>query len=162
GLDVLDVGCNAGFFSVEMKRLGASRVVGIESSSQFLEQAKLVREVLELDFDLQAMGLYDLTPDLGTFDVTLLLGVVYHLKHPLRGLERAAAVTKGVLVVESAIIQPSGRPSTQKYLGPSHELLFVENGVGHEGFFNWFIPTLDCLRAFLKAIGFTKILAERD
>ncbi len=51
GMSVLDVGCNGGFFSVEMKRLGASRVVGIEVVPRHLAQAKLVSDVLGLDLD---------------------------------------------------------------------------------------------------------------
>lgn len=160
GMDVLDVGCNAGFFSVIMKQLGASRVVGIETTPQFLEQARLVREALHLDLELRGLDAYDLTPELGSFDLTLFLGVVYHLKHPLLGLERVAGVTKGLLVVESAILQTSTRPSTRKYGGPSHELVFIENGEGLEGLYNWFVPTMGCLKVFLKTVGFSRIVNE--
>src|SRR5438093_979251 len=31
GRTVLDIGCNAGFYAIEMKRRGAERVVGIDS-----------------------------------------------------------------------------------------------------------------------------------
>ena len=46
GKSVLDIGCNAGFYSVEMKRRGASRVVGIDSDERYLAQARLVSEAL--------------------------------------------------------------------------------------------------------------------
>ena len=111
GMRVLDVGCNAGFFSAEMKRLGREIVLGIEAVPRYLEQAKLVRNALHLDIDLRQLSVYEVSEKLGTFDVTLFLGVLYHLKDPLLGLERLAAVTKGTLVVESAIIR-SPRPLT--------------------------------------------------
>ncbi|MFM9846896.1 MAG: methyltransferase domain-containing protein [Hyphomicrobiaceae bacterium] len=40
GLSVLDIGCNEGFFCVEAKRQGASRVVGIDRSATFIEAAR--------------------------------------------------------------------------------------------------------------------------
>jgi len=149
---VLDVGCNAGFCSIEMKRLGASYVLGIEAFPQYLEQAKLVREVL----------VYDVREDLGTFDIVLFLGVIYHLKHPLLALERLARVTSGVLVCESAIVPPSrwfGR-RIPNYGGPAYELRFVENAPSVEAVQNWFIPSVGCLKAFLKACGFGDIVGE--
>ena len=43
GKSVLDIGCNAGFYSMEMKRRGAERVVGIDSDDRYLAQARLAR-----------------------------------------------------------------------------------------------------------------------
>ena len=162
GMRVLDVGCNAGFFSVEMKRLGASYVLGIEAFPPYLEQAKLVREALNLDIDLQGLSVYDVRENLGMFDIVLFLGVIYHLKHPLLALERLARVTSGVLVCESAIVPPSrwfGR-HIPNYGGPAYELRFVENAPSVEAVQNWFIPSLDCLKAFLRAGGFGDIVGE--
>jgi len=162
GMRVLDVGCNAGFCSIEMKRLGASYVLGIEAFPQYLEQAKLVREVLDIDIDFRGLSVYDVREDLGTFDIVLFLGVIYHLKHPLLALERLARVTSGVLVCESAIVPPSrwfGR-RIPNYGGPAYELRFVENAPSVEAVQNWFIPSVGCLKAFLKACGFGDIVGE--
>src|SRR6478735_4936202 len=46
GKTVLDIGCNAGFYSIEMKRRGAERVLGIDSDPRYLDQARLATEVL--------------------------------------------------------------------------------------------------------------------
>jgi tRNA (mo5U34)-methyltransferase len=162
GLRVLDVGCNAAYFSVEMKRAGASYVLGIEGFPQYLAQAKLVRDILQIDLDLRGLNVYQITEDLGQFDITLFLGVLYHLKHPLLALEILANVTKGILVVESAILPDfsSSNPQIKDYGGPVHELRFVGNELGVEDLQNWFIPSLSCLKAFLHTIGFSHILAE--
>jgi 2-polyprenyl-3-methyl-5-hydroxy-6-metoxy-1,4-benzoquinol methylase len=167
GLRVLDVGCNAGYFSVEMKRAGASYVLGIEGFPQYLAQAKLVRDILQIDLDLRELNVYQVTEDLGQFDITLFLGVLYHLKHPLLALENLAKVTEGILVVESAILPdfPSTNSQISDYGGPIHELRFVGNEPagnqpGVVGLQNWFIPSLTCLRAFLQTIGFRHIVAE--
>ena len=42
GKTVLDIGCNAGFYSVEMAKRGAARVLGIDSDDRYLRQARLV------------------------------------------------------------------------------------------------------------------------
>jgi tRNA (mo5U34)-methyltransferase len=158
---VLDVGCNAGTFCVEAVRMGASYVLGIDVIPQYLEQAKLVREILRLDFDLRELNAYDVDEkDVGTFDVTLLLGVVHHFRHPLLGLEKAARVTRDLLVLESAVVPPSRAGGQVSYGGPAHEIRFIENGPGIEGLLNWFVPSLDCLKAFLDAVGFKKIVGE--
>src|SRR6478736_6797043 len=49
GKSVLDIGCNAGFYSFEMKRRGASRVLGIEFDDYYLHQARFAAEVLGHD-----------------------------------------------------------------------------------------------------------------
>jgi tRNA (mo5U34)-methyltransferase len=84
GMRVLDVGCNAGFFSAEMKRLGVSYVLGIEAVPRYLEQAKLVRNALHLDIDLRQLSVYEVSEKLGTFDVTLFLGVSVVYMNALR------------------------------------------------------------------------------
>ena len=45
GKSVLDVGCNAGFYSLQMKRRGASRVVGIDTDDKYLDQARFAAKV---------------------------------------------------------------------------------------------------------------------
>src|SRR3546814_19561242 len=44
GKTVLDIGCNAGFYSLEMKRRGASWFVAIAREPRYLAQAELVEE----------------------------------------------------------------------------------------------------------------------
>ena len=129
---------------------------------QYLAQAKLVRDILQIDLDLRGLNVYEVTEDLGQFDITLFLGVLYHLKHPLLALEILANVTKGILVVESAILPdfPSSNLHIRDYGGPVHELRFVRNEAGVDGLQNWFIPSLDYLKAFLQTIGFRHIVAE--
>ena len=46
GRSVLDIGCNAGFYSFEMKRRGAARVLGVDSNPRYLDQARFAARVL--------------------------------------------------------------------------------------------------------------------
>ena len=49
GQSVLDIGCNGGFYSIEMKRRGAERVLGIDFDAGYLAQARFAAEVAELN-----------------------------------------------------------------------------------------------------------------
>jgi len=71
-------------------------------------------------------------------------------------------VTKGILVVESAILADFSSANSQikDYGGPVHELRFVGNEPGVEDLQNWFIPSLSCLKALLHTIGFRHTVAE--
>ena len=54
GKTVLDIGCNAGFYSLEMKRRGAERVVAIDSDAGYLAQARFAAEVCGVDIEFRA------------------------------------------------------------------------------------------------------------
>src|SRR3954454_22903663 len=88
GKTVLDIGCNAGFYSIEMKRRGASRVLGIDSDERYLDQARLAAEVLGHDDAIQfaKLDVYDVGAIGETFDRVIFMGVLYHLRRPLLAL----------------------------------------------------------------------------
>ncbi|HWF18632.1 MAG TPA: DUF1698 domain-containing protein, partial [Verrucomicrobiae bacterium] len=89
GRSVLDIGCNAGFYSLEMKRRGAGRVVGIDSDPAYLAQARFAAEVsgFEDDVELRQLSVYDVARLGEKFDIVLFMGVLYHLRHPLLALD---------------------------------------------------------------------------
>lgn len=161
GLDVLDVGCNAGFYSFELKRLGARRVLGVDAQRREIAQARLAAEALGLDVSFARRSVYDLSiADEGRFDVVLALGLLYHCRHPLLALERLAEVTRGTLLVESAVAPPEwARPPEAHLIGglPRRPVpaFFLENDAdSKEAVFNWFLPTAACLASLLRAVGF--------
>src|SRR5205807_1892611 len=53
GRTVLDIGCNAGFYSMQMKRRGADRVLGIDFDDGYLAQARFAAEVAGLDIEFR-------------------------------------------------------------------------------------------------------------
>src|SRR5690606_15895050 len=76
GMSVLDIGCNAGFYSIEMKKRGASRVVAIDSDDEYLRQARFAAEVSETSIEFRNMSVYEV-PHLGEkFDVVIFMGVL--------------------------------------------------------------------------------------
>jgi tRNA (mo5U34)-methyltransferase len=77
GKSVLDIGCNAGFYSFELKKRGAARVLAIDADEKYLRQAVLIREILDLDVEIRQMSVYDVAELKEKFDIVLFLGVLY-------------------------------------------------------------------------------------
>ena len=164
GESVLDVGCNAGFYAVELKRRGAGRVLGVDSQRNLVRQALFARDVLGLDIEYRRLSVYDLDPrETGQFDITLALGLIYHCKHLVLALERLYAVTRGLLVLETAIYPPDKSPgSFTHHAGGQrpvlHPLAYVENpGESKEAIYNWFLPGVEALVALLRNVGFDEV-----
>jgi tRNA (mo5U34)-methyltransferase len=91
----------------------------------------------------------DLAP-LGTFDVVLYLGVLYHMKEPLTCLERVRSVTKKVAVIETEALHIQG-------LDHEHLLQFHAGNDIHADFGNWYVPTIEALHALCRAAGFSSV-----
>ena len=87
GKSVLDIGCNAGFYSLEMKRRGAARVLGIDSDERYLAQGRLAAEVEGVDIEFRRLDVYDVGRLGERFDLVIFMGVLYHLRHPLLALD---------------------------------------------------------------------------
>lgn len=161
---VLDVGCNGGFYCVEAKRCGARRVMGVDGQRQHVRQALFVRKVLGLELEFRRFSVYDLNLEtVGRFDITLALGLVYHLKHLVFALERLHDVTNELLIVETAIIPPEQTPeSFVQPLGELkqtlHPIFYAQNPPEvKEQVFNWFLPSPAALQALLQNVGFDDV-----
>ena len=161
---LLDVGCNAGFYAFEAKRRGAERVLGVDGQRQHVRQGLFVRKALGLDVEFRRLNVYELAPrKVGQFDITLALGLLYHLKHPILALENLYQVTKELLVIETAIMPPERTPESFVHpLGEQqmllHALAYVENpAAAKEQVFNWFLPSVPALVALLRNTGFAEV-----
>jgi tRNA (mo5U34)-methyltransferase len=164
GRTVLDIGCNAGFYSIEMKRRGAVRVVGIDSDEDYLAQARFAADVNGMDIEFRRMSVYDVGAIGEKFDVVLFLGVLYHLRHPLLALDLIHEHVAGDLLVfqsmqrGSAEIDPLAEDydfwRTDPFDRPSFpKLHFVEQRYAGDPT-NWWIPNRACMEAMLRSAGF--------
>lgn len=86
---------------------------------------------------------------LGTFDVVLYLGVLYHVKEPLTVLERLRQVTTEVAVVETEAIH------VENYDHATF-LQFSAGAVGND-YGVWYIPTIRALEELCRAAGFSHV-----
>src|SRR5215213_5436622 len=105
GWTVLDVGCNAGFYSFELARRGA-RVTGIDIDPQYLEQARWAAAQLGLTDTVRfvLMQVYDLARWDESFDLVLFMGVFYHLRYPMLGLDLVAQKVRRLMVFQSIVV----------------------------------------------------------
>jgi len=164
GLTVLDVGCNAGFYSIEMKRRGADRVVAVDSDPRYLAQARLAAEVLEAAIDFREMSVYQLPALEERFDIVLFMGVLYHLRYPLLALDILHEyVTRDMLVFQSMM---RGSPDAKEFAAdydfrdtdhfddPAYPRLhFIEKRYAGDPT-NWWTPNRGCAEAMLRSAGF--------
>lgn len=105
GLRVLDVGCNCGGFSFMARKFAAEEVVGIDPRESHLKQAEAIRDELGLSgMRFECASVEDLIPErFGMFDVTLLMGIMYHLRDPIGAIHKVSSVTRNLLMIDSHV-----------------------------------------------------------
>jgi tRNA (mo5U34)-methyltransferase len=165
GRTVLDIGCNAGFYAIEMKRRGADRVVGLDSDDRYLAQARLAAELSGQDIEFRKMSVYSVGELGETFDVVLFMGVLYHLRYPLLALDRIRAhVAQDLFVFQSMLRGAVEVPDVEPDYPFEEEDVFLQPGFPHLFFIehayagdatNWWVPNPACARAMLSSAGFT-------
>jgi tRNA (mo5U34)-methyltransferase len=164
GRTVLDIGCNGGFYSIEMKRRGADRVLGVDWDERYLNQARFAAEVSGVDIEFQQLSVYDVGSLRERFDLVLFMGVLYHLRHPLLALDLLHEhVTRDLLVFQSMLRGHAGvRPVAPDY--PFDETVVFDDGAFPRLHFvehqycgdqtNWWIPNRAAAEAMLRSAGY--------
>lgn len=164
GKTVLDIGCNAGFHSIEMKRRGADRVVGIDLEDMYLEQARFAANLCGVELELRKLSVYDVAELGERFDIVLFMGVLYHLRHPLLALDLIREhVVKDLFVFQSLQRgSPEVAPLQENYPFWEYDVFerpgfprlhFIENRFSDDQT-NWWIPNRACSEAMLRSAGF--------
>ncbi|MFC3714809.1 class I SAM-dependent methyltransferase [Luteimonas soli] len=113
GKTVLDIGCNAGAFSIEAKKRGAARVVGFDYSQKFIDQAKFCAEVLDLEIEYSVARVDDFLSASEPFDVVIFVGVLYHLEDPVGTAKLIRKVARSLCVLETVGVSPHLRAVTE-------------------------------------------------
>lgn len=165
GKSVLDIGCNAGFYSMEMKRRGAARVVGIDSEDLYLNQARFAAEVSGFDdIEFRKMSVYDVAQLGEKFDLVIFMGVLYHLRHPLLALDLLHEHVVGDLLLFQSMQRGSEEVEdpgmdrhfweTEMFDQPGYPRMhFIEHRYAGDPT-NWWVPNRACSEAMLRSAGF--------
>ena len=165
GQTVLDVGGNAGYFSIQMKRRGAERCVLVESYVEFARQAEFVARQFGVPLEVvnEDIHTYCLTTE-DRFDYVLFLGLFYHLKYPVLALDRLAEMTKRRMFFQSHLVSAETASYQEKpdYARGADDallnepafprLLFLENLYNGDPT-NWWIPNHGALEPLLRSAG---------
>jgi tRNA (mo5U34)-methyltransferase len=156
GKTVLDVGACDGYFSFAAERMGAERVVALDSvvwQKRSKDPFEIARRRLQSNVEDVELEVLDISPEtVGMFDVVLFLGVLYHMRDPMAALEAVASVTKDLLVVETlADMTWSPRKAVAfypgNYLGGDHS--------------NWWGPNQAAAVAMIEEFGFKEVQIVR-
>lgn len=166
GKSVLDIGCNAGFYSFEMKRRGAERVLAVDYDERYLEQARFAAEVLDYDdIEFRRLSVYDVAALGERFDVVVFMGVFYHLRYPLLALDLIHDhVADDLLIFQSMQRGSKDVLTVEEDYDFFQQDLFDEPGYPKMHFIehryagdptNWWAPNRACTEAMLRSAGFT-------
>lgn len=169
GASILDVGCNAGYFAMQLKMRGAGRVLGIDNTEHYLKQAAACKQIWNLDIEYRMMDAHQVADTGEEFDIVVFAGVLYHLKNPLQVLEDLGTLCRDAILVESEVIADDPRNRVYVRQGPPQHVAvtacrkgimkFIEadelNGDGS----NWWVPDTECLSGMLRTAGFKHLSA---
>jgi tRNA (mo5U34)-methyltransferase len=169
GLRCLDVGTMDGFWAFEMERRGSTAVTAIDlddpdaldwpwslrDSQKALDETKterfaLAKRALGSNVERVTMSVYDLSPELGSFDFVFCGDLLIHLKDPVTAVERIRGVCTGSAVIVNTITRFRFR---------ERRALAELDGIDQ---FGWWQTNLAGLVRIVRAAGFAQIeSAER-
>jgi tRNA (mo5U34)-methyltransferase len=160
GKRVVDLGCNAGYFSLKTIEAGCDFVLGIDGRQMHVDQANLVFEANEIDparYEFACANILDFDYEAkGPFDLVLCLGVLYHLSKPVDLFELIAPVNTDLLVIETKLTPRPGSLLSLRREG----LGGFKNAVDYELVM---IPTAEAVLALASQFGYhARILGNSD
>jgi tRNA (mo5U34)-methyltransferase len=162
GKSVLDIGCNGGFYSMEMKKRGAARVLGVDFDEDYLAQARFAAQVTGLDIEFRQLSVYDVGALGERFDVVLFMGVLYHLRYPLLALDAVARVVDRLLVLQTLTMPGEQRVDAPADLDIEERARLLEDGWPRMAFVehkladdetNWWAPNAAAVEAMARSAG---------
>jgi tRNA (mo5U34)-methyltransferase len=163
GCTALDIGCNAGFYSIELAKRGAL-VTAIDKDPHFLAQARWAVQQFDLGsrIEVKEAQVYDLASWDKSFDIILFLGVFYHLRYPLLALDLVAERVKRRLVFQTFTLPgeevfeaPADFPLEQRdlLLQPGWpQMAFIEKKLAGD-WTNWWAPNHAGVEAMARTAG---------
>lgn len=164
GWTALDIGCNAGFYSFELARRGAT-VTGIDVEPLFLTQARWAAREFGLGdrVRFERMQVYDLAHRGESYDLVLFMGLFYHLRYPLLGLDIVAQTVRRLLAFQTMTIPGDDPvPDTSRDRDIMDREVFRSPGWPRMAFIehqfsgdptNWWVPNYAGVEAMLRSTG---------
>jgi tRNA (mo5U34)-methyltransferase len=164
GWSVLDIGCNAGFYSIELARRGA-RVLGLDIEPLYLRQARWAARRCGLERTMKFRGgdVYQLLGSSKKFDLVWFTGVFYHLRYPTLALDLVRRATRRLMMFQSMTMPGDPRPDLpadvamdqRELLLQEHwpKMAFIEQRLADDPTNQW-VPNAACVEGLLRSAGF--------
>lgn len=163
GLRVLDLGARDGFFSFAFERRGAE-VLAVDYVPADQTGFAIAAELLGSKVPYLHENVYNLTPEkVGTFDVVLCLGLLYHLPDPMRALHLLRALCRDrfyleTQAIDNAFLLPDGRQVPLAKVAPLLANVPIMQFFPGSNLYgdptNYWGPNLKCLQMMLKECKF--------
>lgn len=163
GWTVLDIGCNAGFYSFELAKRGA-RVTGIDVEELYLRQARWAAEKMGLAdrVSFRRQQVYSLARSHEQWDLVMFMGVFYHLRYPLLALDAVGRRVRRLMVfqtlsmpgeeVERDIRDLSLDDRERLHSRGWPKMAFIEHRLAGDRT-NWWAPNHAAVEAMLRSTG---------
>jgi tRNA (mo5U34)-methyltransferase len=110
GHRVLDLGCNAGFWSLKAADRGADFVLGVDGRQMHVDQANLVFEAKGIDpsrYRFEVANIFEYHAE-AEYDVVLCLGLMYHISKPVELFELMNRAGADVIVIDTRVSTAAG------------------------------------------------------
>lgn len=164
GKEVLDIGCNAGFYSLKLAERGA-HVTAIDLDPKYLKQAEWIINQFDLSdyITLKQQQVYDLARQENKYDIIWFMGVFYHLRYPLLALDIISKKTREMLMFQTLTL-PGDEIFTPEEDYKIHnreqmlekgwpKMAFIEHQLNTDPT-NWWVANKSCVEALLRSCGF--------
>lgn len=149
GMSVLDIGTTNGAMVFECERRGAERLVAVDILDDQYFGFAAIAEFLGSKAQFVQANVYEVADVLDeTFDLVVFWGVLYHLRHPLLGLDSVRRVAKGRVLLETAVCD-ADRPDAGQFAQFHRTDELAGDGS------NWWSPSIAVLRSWVGSAGFT-------
>ena len=165
GVSCLDVACHEGWFTFQIAQRGARLARGIDIRPDRIERANFIKEAgsfANTGFDVRDLFTLNPAQD-GVYDLTLFLGIFYHLEDPVRGFRTVRALTRDVCVIEGQVARFNETISTawgnkqDIRSGPACAVIDADTHHASNPAGICLVPSLDALRKMILAAGFQRL-----
>jgi tRNA (mo5U34)-methyltransferase len=160
----LDVACHEGWFAFQIAQRGARLVKGIDIRPERIERANFIKEagaITNTSFEVRDLFTLDPARE-GVFDLTLFLGILYHLEDPVRGFRAVRALTRDVCVIEGQVarfhenIATAWGSKEEIRSGPACVVIDADPQHSPAGAGVSLVPSLEALQKIIRAAGFRR------
>jgi SAM-dependent methyltransferase len=157
GENILDLGCNAGFWALKCLEAGGDFVLGIDGRKMHIDQAEFVFDVKKIDakrYQFICDDIYNyFNNNKKEYDIVLCLGLLYHINNPIQLLESINRCNNDILIIDTAVCkneQPCFIVNIESTLDPRNAIL--SNIV--------LVPSVFSLVEILKHLGYKGVVLK--
>jgi len=161
----LDVACHEGWFTFQVAQRGARLAKGIDIRPDRIERANFIKEAgafTNVRFEVRDLFMLNPLQD-GVYDLTLFLGIFYHLEDPVRGFRAVRALTRDVCIIEGQVARFRENITTawgnkqEIRSGPACVVIDADPQHSPTSGGISLVPSLDALIRMIRAAGFQRV-----